>query len=197
MNINAQRETFRDDGTIRVRQIVTRDGDLVHIVPDDVRMEIFVRGKSVESIQDASGKINRSLEAAALALGGEVEIQTVPGYLPRLKEEAMAGVLAKDFAALIGKALVEVDSHGTGSSDTGDLSYLMPLVEVKCGGFQRGLHTNSFAIADEEQAYIVPAMAMTTIDLLAEAAQAARAILAGFTRRMSKAENLSYLRSVK
>ncbi len=199
MNINAQRETFRDDDTIRVHQIVTRGGDLVNIVPEDVRMEMFVRGKSVEAIQDANAKVNRSLEAAAIALGGEVEIQTVPGYLPRLKEEAAASLLADNFAALIGRERVEVDSHGTGSSDTGDLSHLMPMVEVKSGGFQGDLHTASFAVVDEEQAYIVPAkaMAMTAVDLLAGDAKAAKAILASFTPRMSKAEYLGFLRSVK
>jgi amidohydrolase len=199
MNINAQRETFRDDDTIRVHQIVTRGGDLVNIVPEDVRMEMFVRGKSVEAIQDANAKVNRSLEAAAMALGGEVEIQTVPGYLPRLKEEATANLLADNFAALIGRERVEVDSHGTGSSDTGDLSHLMPMVEVKSGGFQGDLHTASFAVVDEEQAYIVPAkaMAMTAVDLLADGAKAAKAILASFTPRMSKAEYLGFLRSVK
>jgi amidohydrolase len=199
MNINAQRETFRDEDTIRVHQIVTRGGDLVNIVPEDVRMEMFVRGKSVESIQDASAKINRSLEAAALALGGEVEIETLPGYLPRLKESAASELLASNFASLIGKERVEAEAHGTGSSDTGDLSHLMPMVEVKSGGFQGDLHTAAFAAVDEEQAYIVPAkaMAMAAIDLLADGAQTAKAILAGFTPKMSKAEYLGFLRSVK
>jgi metal-dependent amidase/aminoacylase/carboxypeptidase family protein len=199
MNLNAQRETFRDDDTIRVHQIVTRGGDLVNIVPEDVRMEMFVRGKSVEAIQDANGKVNRSLEAAALAVGGEVEIQTVPGYLPRLAETAMTALLVDNFASLIGREHLTADGHGTGSSDTGDLSHLMPMVEVKSGGFSGSFHTASHVVADEEQAYIVPAkaMAMTAVDLLADGARLAHEILATFTPRMTKAEYLAFLRSVR
>jgi len=199
MNINAQRETFRDDDTIRVHQIVTRGGDLVNITPEDVRMELFVRGKSVEAIQDANAKVNRALEAAAAALGGAVEIETLPGYLPRLPERGLTALLADNFAALIGQDRLEVESHGTGSSDTGDLSHLMPMAEVKSGGFQGDLHTAAFAVADEEQAYLVPAkaMAMTAIDLLADGAKAATEILAGFTPKMSRAEYLAFLRSIR
>jgi len=199
MNINAQRETFRDDDTIRVHQIVTRGGDLVNIVPEDVRMEMFVRGKTVEAIQDANRKINRALKAAAMALDGEVEIQTLPGYLPRIKETAVTGLLADNFSALIGPDRLEIEGHITGSSDTGDLSHLMPMVEVKSGGFHGGLHTAAYGVADEEQAYIVPAkaMAMTAVDLLADHATVANRILADFTPKMSKAEYLACLREVE
>jgi amidohydrolase len=198
MNINAQRETFRDEDTIRVHQIVTRGGDLVNIVPEDVRMEMFVRGKTVEAIQDANRKVSRSLEAAALAVGGEVEIQTIPGYLPRLQETALTSVLVENFAELIGRESLEAEGHGTGSSDTGDLSHLMPMVEVKSGGFNGSFHTASHTVADEEQAYIVPAkaMAMTAVDLLADDARMAKEILAGFTPRMTRAEYLAFLRGI-
>jgi metal-dependent amidase/aminoacylase/carboxypeptidase family protein len=94
MNINAQRETFREDDVVRVHQIVTRGGDVVNVVPDDVRMEMFVRARSVEAIRDAHDKVDRALRAAAMAVGAEVEIVTVPGYLPRVRETALTGVLA-------------------------------------------------------------------------------------------------------
>ena len=199
MNINAQREMFRDEDTIRVHQIVTRGGELVNIVPDDVRMEMFVRGKSVEAIQDANAKVNRSLEAAAVAVGGEVEIQTIPGYLPRLNETAMTSILVDNFAGLIGRENLKAEGHGTGSSDTGDLSHLMPMVEVKSGGFNGSFHTASHTVADEEQAYIVPAkaMAMTAVDLLADNAKLANEVLAGFKPKMTKTGYLAFLRSIQ
>jgi metal-dependent amidase/aminoacylase/carboxypeptidase family protein len=197
MNINAQRETFRDEDTIRIHQIVTRGGDLVNIVPDDVRMEMFVRGKTVEAIVDANVKVTRALEAAAMAVGGSVEIENVPGYLPRLRETVLTNLLADNFGALIGREHLEEEGHGTGSSDTGDLSHLMPMCEVKAGGFHGYMHTASHMVADEELAYIVPAkaMAMTAVDLLAEGARAAREILAAFQPRMTRAEYLAFLRS--
>jgi len=197
MNINAQRETFREDDVVRVHQIVTHGGDVVNVIPETVRMEIFVRAKSVESMKDASDKVDRALRAAAMAVGAEVEIETVPGYLPRVRETALTGVLADNFARLIGPANLEVEGHAAGSTDTGDLSHLMPMAEVKAGGFHGTFHTPSHRVADEDLAYVVPAKAMakTVVDLLADNARVARAILKDFKPKMTKSEYLAYLRA--
>jgi len=197
MNLNAQRETFRDEDVVRVHQIVTHGGDVVNIIPESVRMEMFVRAKNVEAIQDANDKVDRALRAAAMAVGAEVEIETVPGYLPRIRETALTGVLANNFARLIGPANLEVEGHAAGSTDTGDLSHMMPMAEVKAGGFHGTFHTPSHRVADEDLAYVVPAkaMAMAVVDLLADDARVARRILADFKPKMTKAEYLAYLRS--
>ena len=197
MNINAQRETFRDADVVRVHQIVTHGGDVVNIVPETVRMEMFVRARTVEAIKDANDKVDRALRAAAMAVGADVEIDTVPGYLPRVRETALTGVLADNFARLIGPTNLEVEGHAAGSTDTGDLSHMMPMAEVKAGGFHGTFHTPSHRVADEDLAYVVPAkaMAMAVVDLLADDARVARGILADFKPKMTKAEYLAYLRS--
>ncbi len=83
MGIHAQRETLQDDDTIRIHPIITKGGDLVNIVPADVRIETYVRGKRMPAIIDAARKVDRALRAGAMAVGAEVEIETLPGYLPR------------------------------------------------------------------------------------------------------------------
>src|SRR5881227_3085962 len=80
--INAIRETFRDEDSIRVHPIITHGGSQVNVIPADVRIETYVRGKSVEAILDANRKVDRALRAGALALGATVEIETLPGYMP-------------------------------------------------------------------------------------------------------------------
>jgi metal-dependent amidase/aminoacylase/carboxypeptidase family protein len=56
--------------------------DAVSVVPAEVRMETFVRGGSREAILDANMKVDRCLRAGTMAIGAEVEINTIPGYLP-------------------------------------------------------------------------------------------------------------------
>src|SRR5438270_865088 len=80
--IDAIRETFRDDDHIRVHPIVTRGGDVVNAIPADVRLAMFCRGATVEAIEVAHRKVDRALKAGALAVGGSVEMTTLPGYLP-------------------------------------------------------------------------------------------------------------------
>ena len=80
--INALRETFRDEDTIRVHPIITHGGSQVNVIPGEVRLETYVRGRSVEAILDANKKVDRAFRAGALALGAKVEIETLPGYMP-------------------------------------------------------------------------------------------------------------------
>src|SRR4030095_4121171 len=88
--INAIRETFRDEDSIRVHPIITHGGSQVNVIPGDVRIETYVRGKSVEAILDANVRVDRALKAGALALGAQVEIETMPGYLPLFNHEGMS-----------------------------------------------------------------------------------------------------------
>src|SRR6266699_1397350 len=90
--INAIRETFKDEDSIRVHPIITHGGSQVNVIPADVRIETYVRGKTVEAIMEANTKVDRALQAGALALGAQVEIETLPGYLPLFNNMEMAEV---------------------------------------------------------------------------------------------------------
>src|SRR5881409_329959 len=92
MSINAIRETFRDEDTIRVHPIITHGGSQVNVIPGEVRIETYVRGRTVEAILGANTKVDRALRAGALALGlgAQVEIETLPGYMPMRCDDAMA-----------------------------------------------------------------------------------------------------------
>ena len=86
--IHYNRETFRDTDTVRVHPIITKGGEAVSAVPADVRMETFVRGRTIEAIMDANKKVDRALRAGAMAVGAQVNIQTIPGYLPLTQKPA-------------------------------------------------------------------------------------------------------------
>src|SRR6266705_964215 len=69
MAINAIRETFKDEDTIRVHPIITHGGSQVNVIPGEVRIETYVRGRTVEAILDANRRVDRALRAGALASG--------------------------------------------------------------------------------------------------------------------------------
>lgn len=183
MAIHANRETFRDEDTIRVHPIITKGGDLVNIVPADVRIEAYVRGKTMASVLDASKKVNRSFEAGAMAVGAEVEIVEIPGYMPRINNKAMNELFAANCAELIGAENCTYTEHSTGSSDYGDIEHLIPGIHPYVGGAVGVEHGSSYAIQDREMLYLVAAkaMAMTAIDLLANGAEKALEIKQNFT----------------
>lgn len=197
-NIHAQRETFRDEDKIRVHPIITKGGDIVNIVPADVRMETYVRGKSIDSIIDANKKVNRSLIAGAKAVEANIEITEIPGYLPLLNNRDLDNVLKCNLANLIGEENIIVGGEFAGSFDFGDVSHLIPSLHPFIGGVKGNLHTRDFRIVDPYLAYIIPAkaMALTIIDLLYDDGKLAKEIIENFKPKMSKDEYIDFLRSV-
>lgn len=194
--INAQRETFRDDDTVRVHPILTRGGDLVNVIPNDVRFETMIRGKTVESIDDAARKVDRALRAGALALGAQVDITTLPGYLPVLNHRPVVDIFRENFLTFHPESAWGELGHGTWSGDLGDVSHIMPAIVPQVSGFGGTVHGSDWHITDPYLAYILPAklMAMTVIDLLADGASGARGVLDAYTPAMSKDEYLAFMR---
>jgi amidohydrolase len=198
MAINALRETFRDEDTIRVHPIITHGGVQVNVIPAEVRIETYVRGKTMPAILETNEKVDRALRAGALALGAKVEIETIPGYLPMSCDPAMAEVFRRNAVALYGEAQYRSAGHRTGSTDMGDLGHVMPILHPFMGGARGGHHAADFEIVDRAHAYVEPAkmLAATAIDLMGDGAAGARAVLAQAKPAMTREAYLAYQRGL-
>jgi amidohydrolase len=194
--IDAVRETFRDEDHIRVHPIITRGGDVVNAIPADVRLEMFCRGSSIEAIELAHRKVDRALKAGALAVGGAVEITTLPGYLPLYHDPNLVGLFRNNARDVVGAGNVREKGHGGGSTDMGDLSHILPTVHPYAGGATGAGHGADYRIVDHTRAVTNPAkaLAMTVVDLLHDNAREAKRVTAEFKPRMSKNDYLAYLR---
>lgn len=195
-----QRETFRDEDSVRVHTIVTKGGNLVNVIPNEVVIESLVRAKNTDAILDAEKKTDRAFMAGALAIGAGIEITTMPGYLPRLPEPANPLVLEAAREAAPDKKVTEVDpaSHGAGSTDVGDLQHIMPVFEFNTGGAEGGLHSKDFNIINEDEAYVTTAkiFALSAYKLLKENAKASKDILNNYRPKYTKEEYLKFMDSL-
>lgn len=193
MCIHAMRETFRDEDKIRVHPIITNGGELVNVVPALVTMETYVRGATPAAIKDASEKVDRAVRGACYAIGAECEIINYKGYMPLAQAEPLSRIFEDNAVSLVGERSVHRGVDSCGSTDMGDLGYIMPVIQPTMGGFNGSLHSKEFSVADKYAAYVAPAklMAMTVIDLLAEGAEAALEIKKVCPPLMTKEEYLA------
>src|SRR6266542_2762583 len=196
--INAIRETFRDEDTIRVHPIITHGGSQVNVIPGDVRLETYVRGRTVEAILEAERKVDRAFRSGALALGARVEIETLPGYMPMRCDPIMAEHFRTTMAGLVGEEHYRRIAHRTGSTDMGDLSQVMPILHPYIGGARGTGHAADFEIVDEHLAYLGPAKALAAmvVDMLADGARGAREVIAKAKPPMTRESYLAFQRSL-
>ncbi len=196
--INAIRETFRDEDTIRVHPIITHGGSQVNVIPGEVRIETYVRGRTVEAILDANKKVDRAFRAGALALGATVEIETLPGYMPMTCDATMARYFRENAVRLVGEEHYRQIGHRTGSTDMGDLSQIMPVLHPYIGGARGASHGADFEIVDTTLAYLgcAKALAATVVDMLWDGAVGAREVLASSRPPMTRAQYLDFQRGI-
>jgi len=192
--IHAQRETFRDRDSIRVHPIITKGGDLVNVVPAEVRMETYVRGRTNEAIVDASAKVDRALRAGALAVGATVEIETLPGYMPLRNDETLRDVFEENSRDLFGEGAYSEIGHRTGCTDMGDLSHIMPSLHPYMSGASGPGHSATWHISDKEMGYLGPAksLASLAVDLLHDDAAKAKEVIEKHSPAMTRNEYLSF-----
>ena len=197
MGIHAMRETFRDADAIRVHPIITKGGDLVNSVPADVRLETYVRAKTMQAIDATHEKVDRALQAGAMAVGAKVVIKTTPGYLPLISNLKMNKLFVENAKVAAPDMQVFERDHFAASLDMGDVSHLMPVIHPFTGGVTGELHSKDFCVVDYYKACIVPAktLAMTVIDLLANEAITAKEVLKDFKPVFTKEEYIKKLDS--
>lgn len=198
--IHSQREAFKEQDVIRIHGVLTRGGTTPDIVPDDVRLEGRVRGRTAEAVDQTNGTVDRALRAGALAVGGTVEITTMAGYLPMINNALLQDIFRVNAARLVGEQHVLIRRDGQprgGSTDMGDLSHLMPAVHPYVAGATGTGHGNDYLIQDYVTAVIQPAkaLAMSVVELMSDNGLKALDILSRSTPRLTKERYLDMQRS--
>ena len=154
---NALRETFQEKDTIRFHPIITKGGGAVNAIPNDVRMESYVRGASLEAIKEANTKINRALAASAAAMGANVVLKDRPGYTPLENEEQLYDLTCEIVKQCFGEDALVKRGRSTGCTDMGDVSAVMPTVQPYASGACGVGHGSDYRIADPESALVISA----------------------------------------
>ena len=181
---NALRETFREQDYVRFHPVIESPGCAVSVIPGEVRIESKVRGRTVEAIRRENGKINRALAGAAAAMGAGLEIHDRPGYFPENLDPALMRLVEQCCVDLVGADQVSFryDLYSTASTDFGELTTVMPGVQLHVCGAVGSLHAVDFDIPDPEDLCLngARALLLSADALLSHDAAAAKEITAHY-----------------
>ena len=198
--VNAIRETFKDNDSIRFHPIITNGGVMVNAIPETVTLESYVRGATFDAIINANKRVNQALIGGALSIGANVEIIDKFGYAPLNNDDNMIN-LAKDAAeiAIPEENFVYSNVCTSGSTDMGDLSCIMPVIHPYSAGSIGTSHGNDYFINDPEKSCIKNAKWQLTMLklLLQNNGERAKQIISDFKPLFaSKEDYLSFIDSL-
>ena len=197
--IHSNREVFRGEDTVRVHGIMTKGGEAVNAVPADVRLEWRVRSSTPKAVVKNSMIVDRCFKAGALAVGAQVKITNIPGYLPMKHDTHLQELFRQNANSVVGESrtlVIPGRRNRGGSTDMGDLSHLMPVCHPYAAGAVGSGHSKEYLVTDYESAVVNPAkiMAMVVIDLLADGGNKAREIINSHRPAMKKDAYLRFQR---
>ena len=196
--IHMQRETFKDEDSIRVHPIITKGGSAVNAVPDAVHIETYVRGRSLDAILEANAKVDRALRAGAMAVGAQVKILNLGEMLPLINNPEMASIYKTNAETLVGVGNVGERGHGGGSTDMGDVSHIMPALHPYVSAATGQGHGVDYIVQDYPLAVITAAKAMANmvIDLLSDGGKDGKEIVKNHTPLLTKQQYLELTRGL-
>jgi len=196
LGIHSNRETFRDEDRIRIHPIITKGGDVVNSVPDEVCIDTYVRGATFEAIKKGNNAVERAISGAATMIGATVESVDIPGYLPLKESLELSQVFEEVAKDMLGPDGLVYGEPITGSSDIGDLSSILPVIQPSIGGFSGKLHSKEFLATDKDTAYILSGklLTLTAVSLLLNNSKNAKKVITSFKPLMNKEDYIKYLK---
>lgn len=173
MNVAAMRQHIRP--TERVHGIFTKAGEKPNIVPREAEMDWYVRSDTIETLQPLKARIAKCLEAGAMAADCTISFDWQKNTYADLVDNLPLLSSYVQNSAQMGRDLTTdfLPGTGGGSTDMGNLSYLVPSIHPMLQVAPHGvsLHSAQFAeftaSKDADKAILDGAkiMAMTAIDM--------------------------------
>lgn len=174
--INALRQHITADA--RIHGIITHGGHVPNVVPDFAQAEFFVRASTLAGMNRLVEKIRLIAEGSALITGATAVIETPEEpNSDMITNYTMAGRLGQHMKRT-GFSLPEaVAEPGSGSTDWGNVSYVVPSCETSYPIIDRVCTWHSQDVVEasiSEMGFantiaVAQAMALTGIDLIADA----------------------------
>lgn len=190
-NINALRLHLKSDA--RVHGIITHGGTAVNIIPDHAMAVFSVRAATQGYADAVMRRVVQCAEAAGSATGARLNWTVTPGYAAMIPNASLGRLFADNWRALGVEVRDTLPDERMGSTDFGNVSQVTPAIHpyIAIAPPDTAGHTIEFREASLSPAgdagliNAAKAMAMTTIDLLAdpELAQAAKAEFAATIER--------------
>jgi amidohydrolase len=148
------RETFPNQDYIRVSPIIKPNNWAASVIPESAEVEMYIRAANIAAIENTTAKVDNCLRGAALAVGCQLEINNLMGYFPLLQHPELTALAIENASKLTQESRIDKNSSIVAASgDVGDLSLLMPTIQIGYGGYRGTIHGVDFKVSEPQQIY--------------------------------------------
>lgn len=145
--INALRQHLTKD--ISIHGIITHGGDAPNIVPEYAKARFFIRASTRKRCDEAVNKVKNIAKGAALMTGSKVNIIAFQNKVDNMLKNRPFDDIFVENLGYLGFDIDTKIKSGLGSSDVGNISYVVPTIQpnIKIGPDTLVGHTIEFCEA--------------------------------------------------
>ena len=190
MAINSLRETFKEEDKIRIHSIITKGGSSVNAVPDEIIIESYIRGASVNALKQTCKQVNRVIASCAAAFGANATIEDEPGSEPMHDNKDLNKCMEEVVCELFGDEALSRKGFLSSSTDMGDISVLFPAIHAYAYGATGNSHGKDYYIVDPKRCCVDSATVQVCMirNLLSNNAEKAKKVVANYKPQFSSME---------
>ena len=162
------RETYKEEDMVRFHGIITKGGDTVNSIPDEVVYEAYIRAITPTALISINQRLTSCAQYCAKALDAECIVNDTPGYLPLIQDNNLSSIVYQNMLMFTTRDQIKTDERSVAAGDVGDISVFKPIIQYGYTGFSGAIHGKDLMISDEDEVYITQAkiIANTVFDLL-------------------------------
>ncbi|MCS7461047.1 carboxypeptidase [Paenibacillus doosanensis] len=149
------RQQMKDSEKVRMNPIVMESDMSTNVIPNRIKVGSDLRTLTVDYMKEAAVKMDDAAKGSALALQGTVSIETQMGYLPFVQDRYLSDFVIEAFHESDEIAAFRNETPISAAGDIGDLSYMIPCIQIGYSGFTGTIHGDDFKDIDPEFIYEV------------------------------------------
>lgn len=150
--LGLSRQQMREDKYLRINPVLFGENTMTtNVIPHEVKIGTDIRSMSLDYMKEISKRLDQMAKGSAQALGGEVVCETEMGYLPFIQDAYLTKLVKEAFEA--DDTIPDIiDDRGAiaAAGDIGDLSFMVPSIQISYGGFEGRIHGADFKMVDSE-----------------------------------------------
>lgn len=150
-NVNTLRQYIGRD--VRIHGIISEGGKAPNVIPDYAVAKFYVRAATKKELEEVSEKVLNCARSASLSTGAELKISNFELSNADLRTNKVLSEAFNNNILLLGETEIEKADAPSGSSDMGNVSYVVPSIHPMIGMGNKELvgHTVEFAACTQTE----------------------------------------------
>ncbi len=148
--LGLSRQHMKDSEKVRMNPIVMVSDMSTNVIPNRIQVGSDLRTLTTDYMKEAAARMDAAAKGSAIALQGEVDIQTRMGYLPFNQNRYLSQFVMEAFQANDEIAEIWNENSISAAGDIGDLSFMIPCIQIGHSGFTGTIHGDDFKDVDPE-----------------------------------------------